>query len=317
MDQRLAAATRQGAGLVTTAAVLQSGVSRGALRWAVSHGELVRVERGAFVSTAVWNEADPRTRHLLRIRAAQVQAHRAVAVAWSAAVVWGLPLPATAPAVPQLLLPRTGNRAGGRGHRAGTTGRCAWLDQDEVRVTTDGIRVTTPQRTVVDCARHLDRPWSLAVADAAVRDLDITRRELEEAAARNPSAPGHPAAVWVARYARPEVESPLESLARAVVILDGHEPPLPQVWLRTERGDVRVDLTDPTGRVVIEADGRVKYTDPAVVWQEKLREDAIRATGREVLRFTYADYRRPGPWLARYRRALVRTRGPGSPAGGL
>jgi len=48
----------------------------------------------------------------------------------------------------------------------------------------------------------------------------------------------------------------LESLARALVILDGHAVPEPQVWVRTERGDYRVDLMDDDG-VVIEADGRV------------------------------------------------------------
>jgi hypothetical protein len=46
------------------------------------------------------------------------------------------------------------------------------------------------------------------------------------------------------------------------------------------------------------------------LWQEKLREDAIRATGREVLRFTYADYLSPNAWLARYREAMLRAYGP-------
>jgi very-short-patch-repair endonuclease len=101
----------------------------------------------------------------------------------------------------------------------------------------------------------------------------------------------------------------LESLARAVVVLDGHPAPRSQVWLRTARGDVRVDLLDPGGRVIIEADGRVKYTTPETLWQEKLREDALRATGREMVRFTYRDYLDPGPWLTHYRAALQRTYG--------
>jgi hypothetical protein len=319
MDLRLEELVVSGSGVVTTAGAVAAAVTPGQLRWAVRSGRLVRIERGAYVSTDVWNGADARSRHLLRVRAAQLQSPGAVAVAESAAVVWGLPLPDPLPDTPRLLLARDGTRAGGRGVRGDVVGRRAWLTPHEIRLSPDGIRVTTPDRTVIDCARHLDRPWSLAVADAARRYCRVGRRQLQEAADRNPCAPGHPVAVWVAGLAEPKAESPLESLARAVVVLGGHPPPRLQIWLTTSRGMVRVDLLDVGGRVVIEADGRMKYTDPGALWREKLREDALRATGREVVRFTFRDYRSPGPWLRRYRQALARAevrpplgRGPGA-----
>ena len=69
-----------------------------------------------------------------------------------------------------------------------------------------------------------------------------------------------------------------------------------------------MDLLDEANNVVIEADGRAKYSTPDDVWRGKRREDALRDSGFEVVRFTYADYHRPSPWLAGYRRALARGR---------
>lgn len=309
MDLRLGRLTDTHGGVVTTAAALGAGVSPGQVRWAVERGALIRIERGAYVEAGLWRDADDRVRHLLRVRAAQLQAPDTVAVAESAALTWGFPLPGPPPQVPRLALPRAGTRAGGRGARAGVVGRRAWLPDDEIAEPVDGIRVTTPARAVFDCARHLDRPWALAVGDAARRYRRVTRGQLVEVAQRHRFAPGHPAGAWVAGLADPAAETALESLARAVIVLAGHPAARLQVWLSTSRGMVRVDLLAAGGGVVIEADGRVKYTDRAVLWREKLREDAIRATGREMVRFTYRDYRNPDPWLRRYQRALDRARG--------
>jgi hypothetical protein len=173
--------------------------------------------------------------------------------------------------------------------------------------------VTTPARTFIDCARHVDRPWALAIADAVRRRYQLAPPDLVAAAARNPTAPGHPAPLWAAGLARTEPESPLESLCRAVIVLGGHPEPIAQVWLATHRGPIRADLLDRGGRVMIEADGRLKYETPRTLWDEKLREDAARDLGLEVVRFTMADYRNPRPWLVRFERALRRAEARGGP----
>ncbi|GGF60803.1 hypothetical protein GCM10011366_30830 [Ornithinimicrobium tianjinense] len=69
----------------------------------------------------------------------------------------------------------------------------------------------------------------------------------------------------------------------------------PQVELRDEHGQfvARVDLLLDDWRVVIEFDGAVKYTDPAVVFAEKDRERRIRDLGYEVVRLRWADLDRP------------------------
>ena len=136
-------------------------------------------------------------------------------------------------------------------------------------------------------------------------DRSLSRRLVAGAAARGP-IPGHQRSRWVAAHARPEVESPLESLARAAIVLDGLPEPTPQVWLWTTRGWFRVDLMDEVNRLITEADGKLKYTAPEALWQEKRREDALRATNCEVIRFTMADHHNPAPWLRSYREALAR-----------
>jgi len=41
--------------------------------------------------------------------------------------------------------------------------------------------------------------------------------------------------------------------------------------------------------LVVELDGKIKYTDQDVLFQEKRREDWLRGEGYQVLRFTWAD----------------------------
>jgi len=52
---------------------------------------------------------------------------------------------------------------------------------------------------------------------------------------------------------------------------------------------------------VVEVDGKLKYTEPEVLWREKRREDALRRMGIEVVRLTWADLMAGAPAV----RALV------------
>lgn len=75
----------------------------------------------------------------------------------------------------------------------------------------------------------------------------------------------------------------------------------------------RGDFWWPDKRLVGEFDGRVKYgrSNPSgrppedVLWEEKLREDRLRAIDLMVARWTTADLRRPEPWMGRLRAHLT------------
>jgi hypothetical protein len=303
-------------GVITHAEALRAGLTRHAVLTGVRTGLLHPLRRGVYTLSRFWDGADARSRHVLQVLAHQRVHPELVATGESAAIILSLPTPDGPPANPQLTARRTpasggtADRRGGRGDRGGFTGRRSLLADDEIQTGTLGIRVTTTVRTVLDCARSWDRPWGLAVADAAIHSRGVDPDALIAAAGRRRSAPGTDRARWVAEHARRDVESPLESLGRALIVGAGLPEPTPQVWVRTRIGRFRVDLLDVDHHVVTEADGRGKYATRQDVWSEKRREDALREAGLEVVRFTMADYRSPDTWLDTYRRALVRGRRP-------
>ena len=99
----------------------------------------------------------------------------------------------------------------------------------------------------------------MTAAEAALTAWHIAPADLVAAAAEKSRVPGQQRIQWVVEHTRTKVESPLESLARGVVVLAGLPEPTPQVWVRTREGNFRVDLLDEANKVIIEADGKVKY----------------------------------------------------------
>ncbi|MFI7587767.1 type IV toxin-antitoxin system AbiEi family antitoxin domain-containing protein [Spongisporangium articulatum] len=284
-------------GLITRPDAAAHGITPATLRWALASGRLHRVMTGVFTMADHWERLTPRDRHLLVLLAAQRRSPRSVVCGLSAAVAWQLPLPEVG--APTLM------SAQRRGQQAGIRWRRLAVNRAR-RV--GALVVTSPARTVLDCARELDRPWGLAVADAALHAGLCTREELTAELVGAEPAAGLSKARWVIKRARSEPESPLESLGRADLDLAGLAVPEPQSWVPTERGWFRVDLLDGESRVVTEADGKVKYEGRPAVWAEKLRQDDIRDLQLEVVRFTMYDHHHQAPWLAQYRRALVRGR---------
>jgi hypothetical protein len=301
-------------GVLTAGEAAKAGLTRHAVQWAVQKDVLRPLRRGVYTTTALWQEATPEGRHVLEILGQQRAHPRLTACETSAAIVLSLPTPSGPPTQPYLTASRPVEKLrrgapGARGHRGGQVTRRSLLSNAEVWNLTTGVRVTSPIRTVLDCARVWDRPWGLAAADAAITKWGVVPTELMKAwADRTPTA-GHQKVQWVVEHARAKVESPLESLGRAVVVMAGFPEPQPQVWVRTQAGGFRVDLLDEANKVIIEADGKLKYTSPQDVWREKRREDALRDSGFEVVRFTFADYHNQAAWLPSYRRAVARGSG--------
>lgn len=81
----------------------------------------------------------------------------------------------------------------------------------------------------------------------------------------------------------------------------------PQATIRTRNGEfvARVDFLVTGTQVVLEFDGRVKYTDGdgKTLWNEKHREDALRRLGYMVIRVTWEDLDTPHVLLSRIREA--------------
>ena len=197
------------------------------------------------------------------------------------------------------------------------------LDDSEV-TTVNGLRVTTIQRTIVDCARLLHPREGLVIADGGMRALvrpDRTARAGDDAriavlreslmasvgSGRGP-ARRRPRAVI--QHADPRAESPRESVLRWIVVARGLMAPTVQLPLVTRRGTYYADLGwhlrsgEESWILLLEYDGRTKYgaglddgaDDPAVtssvLLAERKRENIIlEEIGAKVVRVDRDDIR--------------------------
>jgi hypothetical protein len=132
--------------------------------------------------------------------------------------------------------------------------------------------------------------------DAALLAGRLTPVELRAASAAVRSWPGGLDAVRAASLADGRAESPLETRGRLRIVGAGLPAPELQVEIRAEGRLVAVVDAWFDAAVAVEFDGRVKYTAPwrgrspeQVLWEEKRREDELRALDIGVVRLTDAD----------------------------
>lgn len=149
--------------------------------------------------------------------------------------------------------------------------------------TVAGIRVTTLERTALDCARSLPRLEAVAAVDQILRagvELDrLQRRGLEFAGQR-----GDAVVCSVLRVCDPAAESPGESWTRCLILDAGLPRPVGQYRLDVSGyGIVRLDLAYPDYRLAIEYDGREHHTRFSDVLRDRRRRGALESEGWTVL----------------------------------
>ena len=272
----------------------------------------VRVRRGVWYPATSWGGLERRERY-----AALVHATAVAGVAghgeetWyfshaSSAAIFGMPRIGPWPEeVHVTTLGRSGSSGLVRRHTC----------EGDSYVFHQGLRLSTPARTVVDLARESPLPSALAAADFALREDLCTQDDLIEVVSElPPRAPGLRAAQLVSMLADARAMSVGESLSRAQMYL--LNLPRPDLQVRWEDDDGLIGYTDfGWDGVVGEFDGKVKYGaslnqgDPAaVVWREKLREDRLRARGARVARWVWADALSPRRLASRLAAQGVRPR---------
>lgn len=179
------------------------------------------------------------------------------------------------------------------------------------RAEDNGIAATTVPRTVVDIAMSGDLRASVVVADAALRagtTLDLLR------AAVDPRARARRLATQVIDLADGRSGSPAESFARVVFLELGLPEPLLQQEFVIDGHRYAVDFWFPEQGVVVEVDGRAKYTQdryrsgrtPTEVFlDEKRRHERLLTVPdvRAVLRLEWRDLHDPELLVRRFRAA--------------
>ena len=269
------------------------------------------VRRGVYTWTAGWAEASPGQRHLMGISALRFGLSAPAVLSHdSAALVHGLAQ--LRPRLDTLHVSRS--FSSGTRIEAGVHHYVAELPLDDVVRSEGAMAVTSRARTAIDIARESTRlECAVAAIDSALRS-GVTRDDLEAVVMRCRSWRGARMAGRALALADGRAANPGESWSRVVLIQQGVAPTGLQVPVYDEDG--LVGFADfGWDDVLGELDGKGKYgigvdSDPEeaarIVWREKRREDRLRALGNDVVRWTYADHRRPQVIAARVIAAQAR-----------
>jgi hypothetical protein len=292
------------------------GLSDKVLARLVRSGRVQPVRRGLFRLPARL-AADPHAGHLSRIRAVAAAFADDHAVSHlSAAALLGLPMPLGAPGPVHLTRLRACHRS-----RQAPDGVVIHHADSTVTPVVEhlGVRVTAVERTVADCVRTLPLTVSVPVVDAALHRRWATGSQLADYLEVQRRWAGMPRARLALSMADGRRETWLESYS--FVRLDRLGVPgwRAQVIVLDARGELlgRVDGLWEDCAVVAEVDGRGKYLDGALgptgehaaraVIAEKVREDAIRDLGLEVVRWDLAEVLQwPQQLASRIERARAR-----------
>jgi hypothetical protein len=169
-----------------------------------------------------------------------------------------------------------------------------------------GLPVTSPVRTAFDLARRLPRAEAVVGVDALCHAGLLSPAEVAAYARARPGWPGIAPLPGVLSLVDPGAESPMETRTRLVLIDGGLPRPVTQHVVVDDGGRfvARLDLAYAGRRLGIEYDGD-HHRDRAAFRRDLRRQNALRACGWTVLRFTAADiYGNPDAVVATVRAAL-------------
>jgi very-short-patch-repair endonuclease len=182
------------------------------------------------------------------------------------------------------------------------------------------IPVTTAERTLCDLAwsfhpRRVERAVDTALAS---RKADLARLWLVHGDLAARGRPGRAAMAAILEVRPPGYiapESDLEDLFLRVLRTHGVREPARQVDLGAGEWIGRVDFLYREARLVIELDGRLGHSSLLDRQHDAERDEALRAAGFDVARFTWADVvLHPYRMLNRVRPAASATSPATSPA---
>ncbi|MBW0103387.1 hypothetical protein [Pseudonocardia sp. KRD291] len=300
---------------VGRAELVAGGVSDAELRRAHRDGTVLRPCRGAYLAVDDDRAVDPVWRYTVRVRA--VAAHLssdAVVSHQSAAALHGLWLWK----VPLDRVHVVRDRDHGGRRTRSLHVHPAPLAPDEI-VEVQGLAVTSVARTVADLARTVPFEQAVVAADSALRPgregLTVTRPDLLTAVRDGRGRTGNAAAERVARFADGAATGVPESRSRVAVHRAGLPPPVQQRHVHDGFGGwlATVDFWwDGAPSVVGEFDGKAKYgrslragrSEGDAVFEEKVREDLLRAENLAVVRWTWRDLDDFAPTARRLAAAL-------------
>ncbi|WP_349903307.1 hypothetical protein [Parafrigoribacterium humi] len=277
--------------------------ARAAFFASVRRGEFVAVLRGAYMAAEAWAAmgGDEQYRTIV-LAAAELLPGKPVFSHYSAAALWRLPMVGAWQRRVHVTVPTADG-----GRSSGVVFRHTVGVPDDL-TSIDGLTVTSLGRTVVDLARAASFGQAVVFADAALHrsahpiggipGTSLDRADLYGELAGVPIRQGTAKIREIIEFADGTADRPGESLSRVSMLRAGITMPLLQAPLRGASGrQYFVDFWWPTFNVIGEFDGHDKYrlpeflrgrTPEQAVYDEKLREDDLRAAGHGVSRWPWA-----------------------------
>lgn len=299
VDPLLKTVAHANGGFLTTGQLNECGMSTAAIAQAVRAGVLAKIRHGYYASGADHTAMDSVERfavagravlHKLGDCAALCGISAAVEHGWD---VWGADL--TRVEVVRL--------DGGAGRREAGVRHHVRRHSDDAVIERGGRLLTDPARTLWEIACCCPVEVSLVTLDSALRAGDVTKEQLEASAAVYDQWPGSGRGRLAIRLSDGGAESVGETRCRYFFFRFAIPAPILQYVVLDAAGTpiARTDFGWLDHGHVGEFDGMVKYsryvrpgeTPFDVLSREKLREDAVRATGKGMSRFVWPDLTGP------------------------
>lgn len=244
-------------------------------------------------------------------RALQLKHRHWVFTGWTGALIWGFEHPWHMHRGVIFTISRTRTPAANSRHLS-----CVQSGDFDVHVV-DGLRVTSPARTIIECARQAEAREARAPLDSALRSRAVAKTEIRRELTRTPYLDE-----WVLpmlAVADPRCENGGESYTHHTICELGFEPPRMQREFVSPRTGaiIRPDclwIGKDGVRIFGELDGESKYCDPRmtdgrsiseIVQAERERQHALEELNGRVVRWTFPEVRDRVPLRIKLERAQV------------
>lgn len=166
------------------------------------------------------------------------------------------------------------------------------LSVEDVVLTDTGLHVTSPLRTLVDCAGLLNIQALVCALDGALHKSLVSPAELATAVTSRSGLRDGAVLARAVALADGRAETPFETLTR-LLILPAVPTLEPQVELRDGHGQLiaRFDLGDRARRFAVESDGKQGHSGEEMVAKDRRRDRRTEHLGWTTERVTWFEVR--------------------------
>lgn len=193
-----------------------------------------------------------------------------------------------------------------RTRRAGIRSHVRSREDGRGLTTRGSLRITDPLSTFTDLAADLDLVDLVVLGDSLVKARRFNLEQLREAVEAW-HGPGAVLARRAAALVRADVDSPMETRLRLLLVFAGLPEPTVNIVLRDEDGHIvyRLDLAFAQVKVAVEYDGRQHAEDTRQWGQDLTRREDLDGLGWRLIVCRAADvYNTPAQTVARVVSAL-------------